>query len=343
MNEDLISVVVLSWNRKDLTVQCLESLRRQAYKNLEVIVVDNASTDGSVEVIRKNYPEVKLIVNKENLGFGGGNNIGIKNSRGKYVAMMNNDTDLEPECIAELKKAIDKSERYGAAASKIILESDKSMIDAAGIVVYPDGLSIGRGRTSPQDEFNREEEVFFASDCACLYRRKMLEDVRVNGEIYDEDFFAYADETDLGWRARLRQWKCIYTPLAVVHHRHSASTADYDPFKVFLVERNRIFVAIKNFPLPFLLRAVGFTFNRYSYKIWAGLSGRGATGIFVRSYSKRQLIAVLARVYLSTARYLVKMLRKRSVIQKGRKISHREIAGIFKKFGISTREIAFKE
>ena len=113
-------------------------------------------------------------------------------------------------------------------------------------MVCPDGLSIGRGRLEKGDRYDEEVEVFFASDCACLYRREMLEDIG----LYDEDFFAYADETDMGWRARLAGWKCIYNPKAIVYHCHSASCRGNTLLlKPSLVERNRIWVAIKNFPV----------------------------------------------------------------------------------------------
>jgi len=343
MQDDLISVVILSWNQKEKTGYCVESVLNQSYKNLDVIVVDNASSDGTVSFLRERFPGIRIIENETNLGFGGGNNVGIGNARGQYIAMLNNDTVLDSRCIEELKKTIETSEDCGAVASKIVLDGDRELIDAAGIVVYPDGLSIGRGRTKASTTLNEEAEVFFASDCACLYRRRMLDDIAINGEIYDEDFFAYADETDLGWRARLKGWKCVYTPKALVHHHHSASTGEYDPFKVFLVERNRIFVAIKDFPLPFLMRALPFTCKRYVYKVWVGLKGKGAVGNFVKTYSKRQLLLILFKVYASTFVNLVKMLKKRVKIQRQRKISYSDIEDIFSRFGISTRDISLTE
>ena len=223
--------MVLNWNGSQVIEKCLTSIEGQTYHPLEIILVDNASTDGSVELIKNNFPNVKLIVNESNLGFGGGNNVGIRASQGRYIMILNNDTRLDPKCIEELKRCIEKDERFGACASKILLEDENNLIDAAGIVIYPDGLSIGRGRLERGDRYNEETEVFAGSGCACLYRREMLEDIG----LYDEDFFAYADETDMGWRARLAGWKCIYNPKAVVYHCHSATAGKYSPFKAFHV------------------------------------------------------------------------------------------------------------
>jgi len=265
----LVSVVIPNWNGKEYLRDCIASLREQTHNNLEIIVVDNASTDDSVEYLRKNFPETKVIKHSKNFGFGAANNTGIRVAQGKYIMMLNNDTRLEPKCVEELRKSIDKDEKFGACASKILLEHEGNLVDVAGIVVCLDGLSIGRGRLESSDKFNNEEEVFFASDCACLYRKEMLEDIGLTNEIYDEDFFAYADETDMGWRAQLAGWKCIYNPKAVVHHLHSASSSNYSSFKAFLVERNRIWVAVKSFPVSFLI--LGSLTTTY-FQSWAFLA-----------------------------------------------------------------------
>ena len=338
-NSPLISVVVLNWNGQQVVEKCLKSLQEQTYDPLELIVVDNASTDGSAELVKNGIPEVKLIVNKTNLGFGGGNNVGIRASEGRYIMMLNNDTRLDPHCIEELRRGIEKNDRYGACASKILLEYEDNLIDAAGIVVCPDGLSIGRGRLEKGDRYNDEVEVFFASDCACLYRREMLEDVG----LYDEEFFAYADETDMGWRAQLSGWKCIYNPKAVVYHFHSASAGTYSPFKAYLVERNRIWVAIKNFPLPLLVFGQLYTFWRYLLQAYGAFSGKGAAGRFTSDFSKMELIKILIKVYLSLWKQLPLMLKKRRVIQKKRQISSLEAFRLIRQFGISAKEIALRE
>jgi GT2 family glycosyltransferase len=302
-------------------------------------MVDNASMDDSMSFVKEKFPDVKLVLNEKNLGFGGGNNVGIQASRGKYIMMLNNDTRLDPKCIEELKGSLEKDRGYGACASKILLEDEDNLIDAAGIVVCPDGLSIGRGRLEKGSTYDEEMEVFFASDCACLYRREMLEDIG----LYDEDFFAYADETDMGWRAQLAGWRCIYNPKAVVYHFHSASSGSYSPFKAYLVERNRIWVAIKSFPIALLIFGQFYTFWRYMLQAYGAFTGKGAAGRFASDSSKAELVKILIRVYLSIWKYLPLMIRKRKSIQKRKRISNREVYKLIRQYGISAKAIALRE
>jgi GT2 family glycosyltransferase len=240
-----------------------------------------------------------------------------------------------------LKRAIDKDVKYGASASKILFKHSPGVLDAAGIVVFPDGLSIGRGRFEPETCCNEETEVFFASGCCALYRRAMLEDIRVEEEYYDEDFFAYADDTDLGWRARLRGWGCIYVPGARVYHAHSASSGTYSPLKAFLVERNRMWLEVKNFPFSLIISGCFYTLLRYGYQAYGALSGKGAAGAFSNQYSKWQLIGILFRSYLFALAGFPKMLRKRRYIQSRRVINKREVLYLTRSYGIDARSIAF--
>jgi GT2 family glycosyltransferase len=336
----LISVVVLNWNGAQVVEGCLRSLQEQTYHPLEIIIVDNASTDRSADLIRERFPEFKLIVNPANLGFGGGNNVGICASQGKYIMMLNNDTRLDPKCVEELKRSIEKDKGYGACASKILLDSQPDIIDGVGIVVCPDGLSFGRGRLEKRDRYNEEEEIFFAADCACLYRREMLEDIG----LYDEDFFAYADETDMGWRAQLAGWKCTYSPNAIVYHHHSVSSGGrVSSFKAFLVERNRIWVAVKNFPISLIISGQLYTLWRYVFQAYGALRGKGAAGQFASDFSKAELVKILLRAYLSAGKQIPLMLRKRKMIQQKKRITNREVYRLIKRYGISAKEIALSE
>jgi GT2 family glycosyltransferase len=335
----LISVVVLNWNGGRIVKECLLSLRSQDYRPLEIFVVDNASTDTSVDLIEKEFPEVKLIVNEINVGFGGGNNLGIKASRGEYIMILNNDARLDTDCLSELKRSIEKDKKYGACASKIFLDHKDNVLDAAGIAIYEDGLSIGRGRLEPAARYNIEEEVFFASGCAVLLRKEMLDDIG----LFDEDLFAYADDTDMGWRAQSAGWRCIYNPRAAVYHLHSASSSAYSPLKAFLVERNRIWVAMKYFPSSLLIVSQFYTLKRYFWQAYGALFRKGAAGRFTQEFSKFQLIKILFKVYYSVLKNLPLILQKRSRMKRKKRISNKEIYGLFERFGISGKEIAFKE
>jgi GT2 family glycosyltransferase len=335
----LISVIVLNWNGRQFLEQCLGSILAQTYHPLEVILVDNGSTDGSLEFVKATYPDVRVIANGKNLGYGGGNNVGIQSSRGQYVMILNNDTRLDLGCIEELKRSIEKKDRYGACASKILFEHAGLRIDAAGLVVCPDGLAIGRGRWDREDRYDTETEVFCASGCACLFRREMLEEIG----IYDEDFFAYGEDTDLGWRAQLAGWRCIYSPKAVVHHLHSASSGTYSHFKAYLVERNRIWVSLKNFPLPLVILGQFYTLWRYVWQAYGAFTGAGAAGRFTRDFSKRALVKVLMKVYLTFWQGLPLMLKKRKGIQEKRRISKRDVYTLLRQYGISAKEVALRE
>lgn len=341
MNE-LISVIIVNWNGERYLHECLESVLAQNYQPLEIIVVDNGSGDRSVQIIRTDYPQVNVIEPGKNLGFAAGNNVGIRRAKGRYIVLLNNDAEMEGPCVSEMMRAINGNERYGACATRIRLKFEQGLLDAAGIVVCADGLSIGRGRLEPAERYNREEEVFFASGCCMMCRREMLEDVRIGEDYFDESFFMYADDTDLGWRAWLQGWKTIYAPDAVVHHLHSASSDNYSPLKAFLVERNRIWVQLTYFPLPTILRGVLFTAARYMFQAYGAFTGRGASGGFATSYSKTTLVRVLIEVWVGALRGLPSVWKKRRVVQKRRRIGRGEIGEALRLYGIKAREIGLK-
>lgn len=338
MESKLVTVIVLNWNRKTLLKRCIDSLKAQTYRPLEIILVDNGSHDGSPDYIREHFPEVRLLVNEKNLGFCGGNNVGLREAKGDYIALMNNDAVMEPECIAEMVRSIEKGKDIGAVATKILLEDKPTHLDAAGIGICLDGLSIGRGRMEEASQYNEEAEVFFVSDCVSLYRKEMIADIG----LYDDDFFAYAEETDMGWRARLKGWRTLYNPKAVATHSHSSTLGSYSPFKVFLVERNRVWVAIKNLPLVYLVKGLGYTFSRYFYQAYSVFAGKGAAGEFVKTMPKWQLAWILVKAMASAALGIPKMLMKRREILGSRRITNKDIDVLFEKYGFSAKEIAFK-
>jgi GT2 family glycosyltransferase len=338
-NLPLISAVVLNWNGKDHLYPCIRSLKEQTYPNLEIILVDNASVDGSIEDIRHHFSDLQLLINPKNFGYGGGTNRGIAQTKGKYIFILNSDTEIEKECVALLWKGIEVDPKTGATTPKILLYDRRDTIDATGLTVYPDGLSIGRGRMEPQGNYSRGEEVFFGSGCASLLRREMLDEIG----LFDDDFFAYAEDTDLGWRARLAGWKTYYVPEAIVYHHHSKKFGAYSSLKAFLVERNRIWVAWKNFPLPILFLWPFFTLLRYFYQGIGVLTQRGASGKFAEESPPLLLVPITLKAFLSGLKGLPFILKKRRHIQSKKRISNRECFRLFKKYGIKAREIAFKE
>ena len=272
----LVSVVVVNWNRRELLRCCLRSLARQSYQDFEVLVVDNGSTDGSSALAEQAEFQGRhhWIRNAENHGFCAANNQAIRRARGTYIALLNNDAEADPGWLAALvgalAGALERNPRIGMAASKVLSFSNRGVIDKVGHVIYPDGQNCGRG-SGEQDrgQYDQPEEVAWPDGCAALYRKQLLDEI--GG--FDEDFFAYGDDAELGLRARIAGWRCLYVPQARVYHRLGATLGRHSERRAFLIERNRIWLAVKLFPCalalaqPFLLRSAG-----------SGDGGRGRAG-----------------------------------------------------------------
>ncbi len=336
-----VTVIIVNLNGEKYLRDCLASLAVQTFTDFEVILVDNASTDGSVFFVAENYPEVKRILNRENLGFGEGNNVGMRVAQGKYIALLNNDTVTHPEWLQSLFEAAERSPgTFGMWASKILFYDRPDTIDTAGHLMYPDGLNIGRGRGEiDMGQHDREEEVFFPSGCAALYSKKMLDEIGY----FDADFFAYGDDTELGLRARLAGWKCLFVPSSVVYHKYSATSGRYSPFKVLLVERNRIWVLVKYFPLRYIILSPFYTFIRLCGHLAAAFRRKGAAGRFTEAFSLADLVRIYLKANVQAVLGLRKMLRKRTQMRPIRKASNREFSGWLRSFGISARDIVLKE
>ena len=344
MNDEYVktvSVIILNWNGKRFLDECLSSLQRQTFKDFEVILVDNASQDNSIEFLESNYNDfIKIIKNNRNYGFSGGNNIGISHAGGRYIVLLNNDTRADPAFLAHLVWAAERHPHVGMCAAKVYLDSGGKMIDTVGHLIYRDGLNRGRGRLEPdRGQYDTMEEVLFPSGCAALYKRNMLDEVG----LFDEDFFAYGDDTDIGMRARLAGWTCLYVPQAIVHHKYSGSTSAYSPLKAFLVERNRVWIAVKYFPLPLLLANPCFALLRYLFQALGALMHRGAAGRFTEEHSRGQLLLILLKANIAALQGLGRMWRKRKEAGRRRKVSTQEIYGWFHRFGIGVRELSLKD
>ncbi|MBM4017125.1 MAG: glycosyltransferase family 2 protein [Planctomycetes bacterium] len=338
-----VTALVLNWNGARVVGECVRSLLAQDYPALGVLVVDNASTDGSADMVRREFPAVRLHVNEKNLGFGGGNNVGIGLAGTPYVLMCNNDTRLAPDAVRLLVEALENEPRAGSATPCIVLAAT-GKVDATGIVVCPDGLALGRGRAEPPEALRQPAEVFYASDCCCLYRKAMLEDLRLpSGELYDEDFFAYADETDMGWRAQRRGWKSLYVPAAAVYHHHAASSGSVSPLLARLVERNRVWVAVKNFPAWLLAYGVLWTAYRLFWQAWGVMAGRGRAGAMASQRSKWEMAKVLLRAWWEALLGLPGMWRKRRAIMRSGRLTFGRFREIFRKFGIGAKDIALRD
>lgn len=246
----LVSIIVLNWNGRAYLETCLTALAGQNYPTFEIIVVDNGSSDGSVAWLAEHYPTVRIISNLENRGFAAGNNQGIQAARGEYIALLNNDTQVAPDWLAQLVRGLEVDPRCGMVASRMVFADNPEVINSTGICVDRSGISWDRegGQPVAHTECN-PMAIFGACAGAALYRRALFDDIGV----FDEDFFAYLEDVDLAWRAQWRGWKAFSTPTALVLHHHSATTGDGSPFKTYLLSQNKIQLLVKNYPWPHML------------------------------------------------------------------------------------------
>ncbi len=337
-----VAVVIANWNGADHLEACLAALRRQTLRQrMTVVVVDNGSTDGSPAVLARFADLARVIANPTNLGFAVACNQGIAAAGpAEFVALLNNDAVPEPDWLEQMIRAMGQDQRIGCATPKVLSAADRTVFDNAGHAVFADGLTRGRGRLEVDaGQYDRQEEVFGPSGCAALLRRRMLDDIG----LLDEHFFAYCEDADLAFRARLRGWTCVYVPTAVVYHEFSATTEAFSAFKAMHVERNRLWLAVKNLPLPLLLVSPGFTLLRYWWQGVGALSHRGASGRFTAANSRSALALILLRAYLQAARGLPRVLRQRRQIQRRSRVSTRECWHWLRRFGLSARDIAFME
>jgi GT2 family glycosyltransferase len=341
LKEPRVSVVIVNWDGKHHLGECLNSLRSQTFRDFEIILVDNGSQDGSPEYVQEHFREVKLVALLKNCGFAGGNNAGIRAASGDYIALLNNDTKVDPAWLTNLlKEAEADPSPVGMWASKIVSYDNPGIIDNVGLLMYPDGLGRGKGRLEvDRGQYDRPGEAFFPSGCAGLYRREMLNEIG----LFDEAFFAYADDVDLGLRARLAGWQCVYVPSAKVYHKYSASSSAHSPFKAFLVERNRIWVLLKYYPIEMIMISPFSTLMRLLIHLYGALVGRGASGRFSEQNSVSQAVAILLKAWCSALSALPSIIRQRRAFSKLRRIGRRELYRLFYQFRISAREIALKE
>lgn len=244
----MISVIIPNFNGAKVLRPCLESLNRQTQTDLEVILVDNGSDDDSLDTALSVRPATRVILLPRNLGFAAAVNAGIKSARGEYVALLNNDVQVEPAWLAELKKALDQDPLTFAVGPKLLLDPERNRINVVGIKLKPcaESGSIGAGQVD-RGQFDQPGEVFGVSAGAALYRRDVFGEVGY----FDEDFFAYLEDVDLCFRARLLGYRFRYAPSARAYHLKGWTTSRKmtSAFEVRQNARNLLFCQVKNLPL----------------------------------------------------------------------------------------------
>jgi GT2 family glycosyltransferase len=294
-----------------------------------------------VDYVQERYPNVKVAALPENRGYAGGNNAGIGIASGKYLALLNNDTKVDSAWLEALVAEAEASPvSVGMWASKILSFENPGIIDNVGLLLYPDGLARGKGRLEQDHgQYEQKSEALFPSGCAGLFRKAMLEEIGM----FDEDFFAYADDVDLGLRARLAGWGCVYVPTAKVYHKYSSSSSAYSPLKAFLVERNRIWVLLKYYPLGLILISPYYTIKRLLMHLYGAVAGKGASGRFSEEQSVLSAIGILLKAWWSAFSVLPKIVQQRVAFSRLRRIKRAELYRLFRVFRISAREVALKE
>ena len=245
---------------------CLSSLSEQTYKNFHILVVDNASSDGSIEYMEENYPDIELIKLQKNFGFSKAVNIGIQHSRTPYVILLNNDTTVDTRYVEEMVKAIEKSPKIFSVSSKMIQMYHPELIDSAGDLYTLLGWGVCRGCGRPVSNYQKYDEIFTACAGAAIYRRSVFDEIGY----FDENHFAYLEDIDIGYRARIYGYYNMYCPTALVYHVGSGTSGSkYNSFKVKLAARNNLYLNYKNMPalqlvLNFIPLAIGY-FVKYLF------------------------------------------------------------------------------
>lgn len=275
-----VTIVIPNYNGKHFMEPCLASLREQTCHDYRILVVDNASTDGSIEYMKENYPEIDVIALDQNYGFSRAVNVGIQHSTTPYVILLNNDTTVDPHYVEEMIRAIEKSPRIFSVSSKMIQMYHPELIDSAGDLYTLIGWGICRGTGRPITNYTEADEIFTACAGAAIYRRSAFKTIGY----FDENHFAYLEDIDVGYRAKIYGYKNMYCPTALVYHVGSGTSGSkYNSFKVKLSARNNIYLNYKNMPalqliLNFLPLLAGYMV-KYAFFIKIGFGKDYKEGI----------------------------------------------------------------
>jgi GT2 family glycosyltransferase len=330
MKNKLVSVNILTYNGQDLIESCLKSVLGQTYKNVEILIIDNASTDKTLERV-KSFP-IKIIKNKKNLGFSIGHNEGIRKSRGKYVLCLNQDVVLDKDFIKKALEAMEKNKRIGSVQGKLLgirdINKPKSdIIDHTGLIMLKNRRVIARGQGEKDNTQYKAGEIFGVDGAAPLYRREALEHVKIDNEYFDEIFFTYKEDVDLAWRMQLYGWKAIYQPKAIAYHLRTAGERAVRNYISVALERRRLskfakFYSFKNDRLMRIKNELPGLFLRDIFYIIIKEIGAWAYVLFFETYSLKALKALIKEI--PNAR------KKRKIIMARKKVSSKQMKKWFR-------------
>jgi GT2 family glycosyltransferase len=213
-----VSVHIVTYNSSEHIDDCLEAVLRQSHPIERIVVIDNASKDSTLEKLEKWSEKCSIIQNSMNNGFAGGHNQAIRMTDTDYCLILNPDVVLEPDYVLNTVKSLINHAQAGSATGKLLFKVDPTYIDSTGLVINKARRAFDRGAHQTSDKFEHTEEVFGVSGAAAMYAREMINDISLNGEFFDEDFFAYKEDVDVAWRAQLLGWKAFYEPSAIAYH-----------------------------------------------------------------------------------------------------------------------------
>lgn len=315
-----VSVIIPNWNGKNLLKVCLKSLKKQTFKNFETIVIDNGSSDGSIEFVQRFFPNIKIITLDKNYGFAKAVNEGIKKAEGDYIILINNDTEVDKYCLEFLIKDADKKREVGFVAAKMLDFYKRDIIDSVGdyidIVGHANNIGFGE-KDGPL--FNKAKEIFLATGGGSLFKKIVFEKVGY----FDENYFAYMEDVDFCLRAQMQGFRGWYEPKSIIYHVHKATGNRNKAFLEYLQFRNMTMTIIKDFPSSLLWR----NFN------WILIILVNLNTVLYLSIKGFFWQAIKAELYIFVNFPL--LLRKRFIIQRNKKVTGEYLASNFKEKKIS--------
>ncbi len=316
----------------DALADCLRSLENQTFDRFEVVVVDNSGTHRA----QVGGTRARIIANTRNAGFGAAINQAFRATEAPYLVTLNDDAVAHPRWLETLVAAAEARPGAGMCASEVRL-AGSDRLDSAGMLMAADASSKQRGHREVPSMFAEKRDALLPSACAALYRREMLDEIG----LFDEKFFLYCEDTDLGLRARWAGWECAYVAGAVVEHRYSHSAGRASPLKAYYVERNRLYTAIRNVPMSMLIRAPFASAARYFWHALSLLERRGKAAEFRQAgHSAALLPWLVLRAHFSALIQLPRLLAERRRIRATARLTPREFEALLAAHSISIRQVA---
>lgn len=323
-NSAPVAITIVTFNSSAFIRQCLRYVFEQDYESKEVIIVDNASTDGTADLLSEHEHLARVVRNRENVGFAAGQNQAIALSTAPWVLTLNPDVRLTPDFLRMLVAAAEGDSNVGSACGKLLaMDADfeipqKAVFDSTGIYMTRNQRHLDRGSRMPDNgQYDRAEYVFGGTGAACLYRRRMIEEISIDGEFFDSDFFAYREDADVAWRAQLAGWKCLYTPQAVAYHVRSVLPSNRGSVAAVVnmhSVKNRWLLRIKNM--------TGTVYKRY----WWPITMRDLLVIgacVLREWTSLRAFWLVLRDLRST------LAKRRTIMQQLRRVPDDQMVGWF--------------